>query len=157
MPRRADLPEAVAARAARLARNADMALAPRPALQRAVAAAERHARASASASGGGGAPPSPGQPQFAVPPGTTAVFVPLDALPDAPPGAHREDVVAFFLPEGELEEGVGGGGGGGSSAPPAQPERPAAQPVSQATAALLAELEDFASSAPAPARWRALV
>jgi hypothetical protein len=92
------------------------------------------------------------------------VFVPLDALPDAPPGTSREDVVAFFLPEGEVTraEGEGGGSGSGSgsgsggTAPSPQPPH-AARPLSQATASLLAELQDFASSAPAPARWRALL
>ncbi len=89
---------------------------------------------------------SPGKPVFHVPPGATAVFVPLDALPDRVPGeaVSPEDCVALLVPDSEVQQvlgvGVGGEVGEGEQGWEAAPAR------SPTTAVLLAELAAFASS-----------
>jgi hypothetical protein len=131
LPRIYDLPSAEAARAALLARGPPAA--PRRALQLAVEAAARGAAG--------------GEDGFLVPPGATAVFVPAEAVPGAPQDTPAGDLVAYLLPDGEVEGAAGllGGMGqenGGAPPPPRAPQ------LSKKSARLLGELRAFAAKRP---------
>jgi len=155
------LPTAVAARAVPLAGGREKT--PRAAL---LAAVEASARGALLQGGGSGSvndasmatsqPPS-FSPAFHVPPGVTAIFVPADALPDATRDTPPDDLVAFLIPDEEVELAMESLGVERQSELPTGDSLSRSFTLSNATEELLADLNLFLDRAPLEPRWRALL
>lgn len=134
------LPEVIAARAARAERVA-------PALPR--AALLRAAQAAAEGN------------VLRIPAGCTAIFVPADSLPCALPGTPLDDVVAFLVPDSNVDAAhvlLGGERISSSTSLSDQPPLNSllARSSSQKSAALIAELGAFFNTSTVHERWRTI-
>ena len=86
-----------------------------------------------------------------IPPGFNAVFVPADSLPCALPGTPVDDVVAFLVPESDVDAARRA-----LSPPRRKEELLSLSSSSQKSAALVAELDTFLKSQPLHQRWRVI-